>query len=63
MTTDLFPEQKQQKVYKNGLTLSQNVQAGNFIPPVALKFQKKMETEMKELKDIVLKAIEKLSSK
>lgn len=62
MTTDLFPEQKQQKVYKNGLTYSQNVQAGNFIPKVAMQNHKDLCQRIDKLEEMLVKAIEKLSS-
>jgi hypothetical protein len=37
--SEMFPESKQPKVYRNGKTYAQNVANGTFQPIGALKFQ------------------------
>lgn len=63
MTNSLFPENDPNKKYKNGLTYVENYQRGNFIPKVALQFQKEVRTEIKDIKDILSQIVNKLSSK
>jgi hypothetical protein len=48
--SEMFPESKQPKVYRNGKTYLENVKSGLFQHRNALKFQTEMQSEMKELK-------------
>jgi hypothetical protein len=66
--SEMFPESKQPKVYRNGKTYLENVKSGLFQHRNALKFQTEMQSEMKELKadikqliDMYSKISEKLS--
>ena len=45
--SEMFPESKQPKVYRNGKTYLENVNSGLFQHRNALKFQTEMQSEMK----------------
>jgi hypothetical protein len=61
MTNNLFPETKQQKLYRNGKTYAQNIADGTFQPIGAVKFQNEMRTEINQLKDMLSQIANKLS--
>lgn len=61
MTNSLFPEYDPNKKHKNGLTYLENYQRGNFIPPVALKFQTEMRTRMDKIENTLSQIANKLS--
>jgi len=48
--SEMFPETKQPKVYRNGKTYLENLRSGLFQHKNALKFQTEMRSDMKEVK-------------
>ena len=66
--SEMFPETRQPKLYRNGKTYLENVRSGLFQHKNALKFQIEMKSEIKELKaqmqqiaDMYSKIVKKLS--
>jgi hypothetical protein len=59
--SEMFPESKQPKVYRNGKTYAQNVANGTFQTIGALKFQTEIRSRMDQIEDTLSKIAEKLS--
>ena len=59
--TDMFPEQKQAKVYNNGKTYAQNIADGTFIPVKHIQNHKEVMSEVAELKAMMANIVEKLA--
>ena len=59
--SEMFPESKQPKVYRNGKTYVENVRSGLFQHKNALKFQTEIRSRMDQIEDMLSKIAEKLS--
>jgi hypothetical protein len=59
--SEMFPESKQPKVYRNGKTYLENVKSGLFQHRNALKFQTEIRSRMDQIEDMLSKIAEKLS--
>jgi hypothetical protein len=59
--SEMFPESKQPKVYRNGKTYLENVRSGLFQHRNALKFQTEIRSRMDQIEDMLSKIAEKLS--
>jgi hypothetical protein len=59
--SEMFPESKQPKVYRNGKTYLENVKSGLFQHKNALKFQTEIRSRMDQIEDMLSKIAEKLS--
>ena len=59
--SEMFPETKQPKLYRNGKTYLENVRNGLFQNRNALKFQTEMRSKMDKIEDKLSKIVEKLS--
>jgi hypothetical protein len=59
--SEMFPESKQPKVYRNGKTYLENVRSGLFQHKNALKFQTEIRSRMDQIEDMLSKIAEKLS--
>jgi len=59
--SEMFPETKQPKVYRNGKTYLENVRSGVFQHKNALKFQTEIRSRMDQIEDMLSKIAEKLS--
>ena len=59
--SEMFPETKQPKVYRNGKTYLENVRSGLFQHKNALKFQTEIRSRMDQIEDMLSKIAEKLS--
>ena len=59
--SEMFPESKQPKVYRNGKTYVENVKSGLFQHRNALKFQTEIRSRMDQIEDMLSKIAEKLS--
>ena len=59
--SEMFPETKQPKVYRNGKTYLENFRNGVFQHYGALKFQTEMRSRMDQVEDTLSKIAKKLS--
>ena len=59
--SEMFPESKQPKVYRNGKTYLENVRSGLFQHKNALKFQTEIRSRMDQIEEMLSKIAEKLS--
>jgi hypothetical protein len=59
--SEMFPESKQPKVYRNGKTYLENVAKWYISTQNALKFQTEIRSRMDQIEDMLSKIAEKLS--